>query len=289
MSARDPRSAQTRIRPEHRPSRITKWQLSVLRACPRLSGSMYKYITLVWDLSAEELYGDFLSQPQAAQELGVDPDYVGDLRQHLALIGILIVMRPAGSRLTYHYLTVPPGIEAAPPAGARTEARRAWISQHVTRLVAHIERREADPAVRRSSPILRARDRARERGSSPQPGRTLPTEDSDRGETTAAEEGTSPPTEHRNAPPSRSSVYTQESGRNKSVDTPLPSESGNNGASATLGVETEQLAPRGAALSASREPRCDDCGEPLEQTPRGRLLLCRSCEATGRPASERQT
>jgi hypothetical protein len=286
MSARDPRR-RSRVRPEHRPPRITKWQLSVLRACPKFTGEMYKYMTLVWDLSTDDLDGDFKSQREAARELGLNADYVGDIRQHLALVGVLIVARPEGSTLTYHYLTLPGGIEAAPPSGARTEERRAWIAQQVARLVAHVGRREADPAVRRSSPILRAQDRARARGTSLRLGGTPPTEVADLGETTLAERGTSPRTEHEEAPPPGSSVYTQESD-NKSVHTPRQSPNGDKGARAPQRADTEQRAPRGAARAAGQEPRCDDCGEPLEQTPHGRLLLC-SCASSGRRASEART
>lgn len=288
MRVGDPRRGQPRLRPERRPPRLTKWQLSVLRACPKFTGDMYKYMTLVWDLSTERLDGDFLSQLEAARELGLNPDYVGDLRLHLVQVGVLTAVQPDGSRLTYHYLTVPQGIEAAPPADARIDARRAWIAQQVARLVAHIERREADPAVRRSSPILRARDRARARGSSSRPRGTSKTEGSNQGETTAAEGGTSPATERKNAPRLPFSVHTQESENNKSVYTPLPALSGNNGASAPERVGTEQPAPRKAAALAGPEARCDTCDEPLATTPVGRFELCHRCAENRWSASEAQ-
>lgn len=267
MSARDAKR-RARVRPEHRPPGLTKWQLSVLRACPRFTGDMYKYMTLVWELSGEKLDGDFMSQAEAARELGLNPDYVGDLRLHLARVGLLIAVQPEGSSLTYHYLTVPRDIEAAPPADARIEQRRAWIAQQVARLIGHVDRQEADPKVRGSSPILRARDRARARGSSPRPRGTSPSEGVDRGETTLPEGGISPHTEHEKARPPGSSVYTQESKDDKSVNTPLVHLSADNGARAPQGVATE-TAHRGAVPPATpHPPRPPQPGEFLQMVQR---------------------
>jgi len=285
MSAQDAKR-RARVRPEHRPPGLTKWQLSVLRACPRFTGDMYKYMTLVWELSGEKLDGDFMSQAEAARELGVNPDYVGDLRIHLARIGLLIAVQPEGSSLTYHYLTVPRDIEAAPPADARIEQRRAWIAQQVARLVGHVDRREADPTVRRSSPILQARDRARARGTSPRPRGTSPSEGVDLGEPTLADGGTSPDTALQKAQPPGASVYTQESKDDKSVNTPLVHLSDDNGARAPQGVATEP-AHRGAVPPAPRHPpRTPQPGEFLQMVQREIDAAAHGKRARITPASD---
>ncbi len=222
-------------RPEQRPAPALDrhWAVAVVRAAYRLSGDAKLLFGLMLELDRPErdgVGGCRMSAPELARQLGKGADHTSDLRTHLAKLGLVHRVDVAGVREAFWFLRLPELCSGSPPKGASPEEKRRWVRAAADALDAHIDSVEATAA----SPVLRARERATERRTSPQSRvtqrRTPPPDDGELrppavqldGELSEPQRQTSPVPEHEIPADSLPSVTLKAVSQEVSHSAPLP-------------------------------------------------------------------
>ena len=151
------------------PPLARSWAFSIVRGSRRLSPAAKLLYGLLLELDRPDEGkgvpgGCYMGEAELARQLGAGMDHVSDLRTHLRIVGLVHRESVVGSRVTWWFPTLPPGLDSAPPKDIeslsrkeRTQARRGWLVEQTEALDRYILEREETTG----SPVTKGRLRHR--------------------------------------------------------------------------------------------------------------------------------